>query len=106
MKMSLLSVSEIKPLLSYKRDWLDDLPPIKNQGYCGNCWAHSIVTMMEGMVNRYTPANIKEEWAKRDDNPFKNGLVTLSVKQMTECTDYNWLQQIKDSSLFNMDHLD
>ena len=59
--------------------------------------------MMEGMVNRYTPDYVKDEWAKRDDNPFKDGLVTLSVKQLTECTDYNWLQKVKN--LAKMDHL-
>ena len=106
--MSLLSVDEIRPLLYQGKDWVGHLPPVKNQGSCGNCWAHSLVTILEGMVNRYTPQKIREEWAKRDDNPFKDGLVSLSVRQMTECTDYNWLQTIKDSPNIKgtMEHLD
>jgi hypothetical protein len=60
---------------------------------------------MEGAINKYTPQNVRDAWAKRSDNPFKgNEPISLSVRQLTECTDSSWLATIKDKT--NQDHYD
>ena len=90
---SLLSIHTISAEL--KTSWLQYLPPVKNQGKCGNCWAEAVVTSIEGVVNKNTPQHVKDAWMKRPDNPFRGDQpISLSVKQLTECTDYKWLETI------------
>ena len=62
-------------------DWRAYLGPVINQGQCANCWAETWVQVMNGMLNKYLDAS------KRKEITGNEGLVQLSSRMLTECTD-------------------
>ena len=62
-------------------DWTQFLGPVIGQGECGNCWAVSYITVLDGVINRYIDPEIRERQGKVVDLPQgPTKLINLSLE--------------------------